>query len=207
VPRPGPLSPERAHRSLVHRLAPRIDRARQYLTRFGLRPYRVFLHWVKWTGLERGEGEEEEIPGGLIEILPTPKVKSLDAVAARFFSGGVLPVGSIQVSRISALFTQDQLTGLAVPTEEFTEHNDPPRLASSARLPRKPSVNSLPEPFDFFWEVVEDGRGDDPAARNKFRLAAWPMREAGAIDWAVILERISNDENRDGTLNSGIDED
>jgi hypothetical protein len=207
VPKPRPIGPERARHSLIHRIAPRVDRARQYLTRFGLRPYRVELVWVRWSGEERGDGEECEIPGGRIEILPTPKVKNLDAVAYRFFSGGVLPVGSILVSQISALYTQDQLTGLALPTEEFTKRNDPPTLASSTRLPRKPSANSLPEPYDFFWEVREDGRGDDPSARNKFRLAALPMREAGAVDWSVILERVSNDENRDGTLNSGFDSD
>lgn len=206
MPRPRPLSSDQARRTLVHRLAPRIDRARQYLTRFGLRPYRVTLVWTIWSGSERGEGTEQELPGGRLELLPTPKVKSLDTVSFRFFSGGVLPVGSVGVEKISALYTQDQLTGLAIPNAVFTRRNDPPRLSSAEQLPPKPSNNSLPDPYDFFWEVVEDGRGDDPPVRSKYRLAAWPMRQPGNAEWTVILERVSNDENRDGTLNSGFDE-
>ena len=169
----------------------------------GIRPYRCFLCWTIWSGRERGEGVEDLI--ARVELLPTPKVEGLDAVAHRFFSGGVLPVGSVQVNRISALFTQDQLTGLAVPREGVDPARLTPPRIESARALARPNVNTLPDPIDFFWEVVEDGRGDDPAARNKFRLAAWPWRKPGNVEWSVILERVSNDENRDGTLNSGFD--
>lgn len=208
MPRPRPLSPEQARRTLAHRLAPRIDRVRQLATRLGIRPYRVWLVWTKWSGVERGEGTEREI--GRIEILPTPKVRSLDNVAAQFFSGGVLPVGSIRLTEISALYTQDQLTGLAVPPDpDFVEDNVPPRRSTAIQVSEspKPSLRSLPEPFDFYWEVHEDGRGDDPPQHNKFRLAAWPHRDAGNVQWSVLLERISVDEGRDGMSVSGFDPD
>jgi hypothetical protein len=55
--------------------------------------------------------------------------------------------------------------------------------------------------------IQEDGRGDDPAPANRFRLAAWPHRHAGGVQWQVLLERTSADENRDGSLNSGIEQD
>jgi hypothetical protein len=208
VPKPRPLSPERARHTLAHRLAPRVDRLRQFATRFGIRPYRVFLTWTRWSGQERGQGSETVI--GRIEILPTPKVVSLDNVRAQFFSGGVLPVGSLRLSGISALYTQDQLTGLAVPPDaDFIEDNDPPRRRSAAIVSAspKPSLKSLPEPLDFYWEVHEDGRGDDPPQHNKFRLAAWPSREAGNVQWVCMLERISVDELRDGTPVAGFDPD
>ncbi len=207
MPKPRPLSPERAERTLAHRLAPRIDRLRQFATRFGIRPYRCFLTWTKWSGGERGLGTEQIV--ARIELLPTPKVQSLDNVRAMFFSGGVLPVGSLRLSGISALYTQDQLVGLAVPPDaDFVEDNVPPRRDTAeevSRLP-KPSVKSLPEPFDFYWEVHEDGRGDDPPQHNKFRLAAWPHRNAGNVEWTCMLERISVDERRDGSSTSGFDE-
>ena len=207
MPRPRPLTPEEARRTLAHRFAGRVDRLRQLNTRFGLRPYRCFLVWTRWSGSERGEGHETVIDGGRLELLPTPKVRSLDNVAAQFFSGGVLPVGSLRVSEISALYTRDQLVGLAVPNGAFTCANDPPNRDSAFALPPRPSVNSLPQPFDFYWEVAEDGRGDDPAARSKFRPAAWPNRNPGGVQWEMLLERVSSDANRDGSSTDGFDAD
>lgn len=203
MPRPRPLRPEEARRTIAHRFGRRADNLRQLATKFGIRPYRCFLVWTIWDGGERGRGNETIV--GKIELLPTPLVKNLDSVSYRFFSGGVLPVGSISVTRISTNFTQDQLTGLAVPRSIEEAHKLSRPKAETAKHLRRPSVETLPEPLDFFWEVVEDGRGDDPAERNKFRLAAWPERVPGNVEWRVLLERVSNDENRDGSLNSGFD--
>ena len=203
MPKPRPLSHERARASLAHRFSRRADHLRQIAVDKGLRPYRAFLVWTTWDGGERGRGTESLV--AQIEILPTPRVKSLDSVAYQFFSGGVLPVGSIRVDRISALFTQDQLVGLAMPEScEAARKLTPPEIESARKL-RRPSVETLPEPFDFFWEIAEDGRGDYPAEKNRFRIAAWPWRDPGGLQWQVVLERISNDENRDGSLNSGFD--
>lgn len=203
MPKPRPLTPEQARRSFANRFAPRADRLRQIAVKFGVRPYRVALVWTKWGGPERGRGREIEI--GRTEILPTPLVRGLDNVQRMFFSGGLLPVGSIRVTEISALFTQDQLTGLAVPRDACdAESLTPPRLDEAKRLQR-PSVQSLPEPLDFFWEVFEDGRGDNPSDKTRYRLSAWPMRNAEQVSWECLLERVSNDPNRDGSLNSGFD--
>jgi|HubBroStandDraft_4_1064222.scaffolds.fasta_scaffold128350_3 hypothetical protein len=201
--KPRALDPHQARESLAHRLAPRVDRLRQRVVRAGLRPYRVALVWTRWAGQERGEGQER--PLGRIEILPSPKVTSLDNVAYRLFSGGTLPVGSVRITEISALYTSDQLRGLAVPTPEFIARNDPPRPESAACLPPRLDDRGLPDPLDFYWEVWEDGRGDDPAERMKFRLMAVPMRMAGGVQWAALLERVSVDALRDGTSVSGYD--
>lgn len=205
MPFPRPLDPAEARRTLAHRLGRRVDRLRQFSTRFGLRAYRVSLVWTKWSGQERGQGHEREVPGGRIEILPTPLVKNLDAGNFALMSAGAIPVGSVRVSKISVNYTQDQLTGLAIPDEEFTERNDPPRAKSAAELPRRPSVTDLPQPFDFHWELREDGRGDDPAPRWRFRLMSWPMRRPGGVEWQVLLERVSDDDARDGTPTDGFD--
>jgi len=205
VPRPRPLDPSEARRTLAHRLGRRADRLRQFATRFGIRPYRCFLVWTKWTGAERGEGRQHDVPGGRIEILPTPRIKNLDQGNYVLFSGGVLPVGSVQVSEISVNYTADQLTGIAIPSHEFTEENNPPNRRSAREQPHKPSVTDLPQPFDFHWEIREDGRGDDPAPRWKFRLLSWPWRDPGGVQWRCVLERISNDDDRDGSHNDGFD--
>lgn len=204
MPLPRPLDPTQARRSFAQRFAPTADRLRQIVTNFGLRPYRVWLVWTRWSGTERGVGKEKEVVR--LEILPTPKIANLDtSIRYQMISAGYLPTGSIMVSNISALLTQDQLTGLAIPTREFVCRNDPPTIESARRLPPKPSEYRLPNPYDFYWLVCEDGRGDDPPAENKFRLSSWPWRDAGNIGWRVALERVSSDPARDGDTTSGFD--
>src|SRR5216684_4379078 len=110
------LTPAEARKTLVHKLAPTVDRLRQLSTNFGLASYRVFLTWTKWTGEERGEGNEGVFKR--IEILPTPRVTNLDSVSFSPYHGGLLPIGSIRVDQISSIaFTYDTLTGLIVPQE------------------------------------------------------------------------------------------
>ena len=176
----APLTAQQAISSVLNRIAPRIDRARQVAVRVGLHSRRVFLVWEKWTGFERGEGRELEVLR--LEILPTPKIIGLDAVALNPFSAGILPVGSIRVEKISATYTEDQLRGLTYPVLHADHINNP---------------------YDFFYEVVEDGRGDPQPIRQKYRLAAQPWRREGLIQWQIVLERISEDAKRDGTTRYG----
>ena len=173
----GPLTPAQAKLTLAHRFTKLADNLRQLNTRFGLRPYRVFLIWTKWTGKERGEGDEMEVQR--IEILPTPKVSSLDNVTFSLMHSGTVPVGSIRLEQVSGQMTQDTLQGRKL-------HGGPEW------------VNHIPEPYSFFYELVEDGRGDDPGVRPKFRLLNVPFRRAGKVDWTLMLERISEDRDRQG---------
>lgn len=180
----GPLTPEQAKRTIVHRFGPRADRIRQLATRVGLRPYRVFLVWSKYTGGEIGEGVEQYIK--TIEILPTPVVASLDGVTLNPFSAGVLPVGSVRLTRISSVFTDDILSGHIVP---------------------KIGEDEVPEPYDFFYEIAEDGRGNPDPQRQRYRLLSQPMRRAGKMDWVVGLERVSEDRDRHAFSQLGPDHD
>ncbi len=173
----GPLTPEQAKRTIAHRFTRLGDKIRQLNTKFGLRPYRVFLIWTKWSGEERGMGDEVELKR--LEILPTPKVSNLDNVTFSLMHSGTVPVGSVKVEEISGQMTQDTLQGRGLTgMPEWVDH--------------------IPEPYSFFYEVVEDGRGDDPANRPKFRLLNVPFRRAGKVDWTLMLERISEDRNRLG---------
>ncbi len=179
---PAPLTPEQARKTIVHRLGPRVDRIRQIATKIGVRPYRVFLVWSKFSGDEAGEGTETYVK--TIEILPTPVVMSLDGIALNPFSAGVLPIGSVRLTRVSPQLTFDQLTGRVVPKE----HED-----------------HIPEPYDFFYEIMEDGRGDHDPLRQRFRLLNNPTRRAGKVDWIIGLERMSEDRNREGHSQLGTD--
>lgn len=199
MPKVRPLTPLQARATIAHRLAPTIDRIRQIATNLGTRPHRVFLTWTRWTGEARGEGAEELV--GQLEVLPTPRVDSLDKLSFSLYAAGSLPVGSIQVSEISAAaFTEDLLSGRRIPAEARCCREEDAASASGAIVPTTAQLaggEEVPFPYDFFYEVVEDGRGDVPPARNRFRLLSKPFRRAGKVDWTIMLEREDPDRERD----------
>ncbi len=177
----GPLTPDQARRTLAHKIGIGIaPKVRQLATKYGIRPTRVFLVWAVWSGQERGEGTQREVKRA--ELLPTPKVSSLDSVTFSLLQAGTVPVGSVKLSQIGVNYTADFLQGKWVP-KEHEEH--------------------IPEPYDFYYELIEDGRGDDPPSRSKYRLLNNPFRQAGKVQWTLMLERIGQDNNRDGTAATG----
>lgn len=134
--------------------------------------------WTRWDGSEPGEGDE--IIVAECEILPTPLVENLDAVALDPRTAGVLPMGMLRISEVSVdRFTRDRLLGLDIPNTGHFDH--------------------IPPGMSFFYEVREDGRGDCPAWRAKYRMAtAEPWRRADQLMWTFPLERVSEDRDRNG---------
>jgi hypothetical protein len=188
MPRIGPLTPEQAKRTLANRLAPRADRLRQFNTKFGVRSKRVFLTWTRWDSDERGEGHE--VIFARVELLPTPRVNDLTAIQRRAFLQGALPDGSIRVDEISvASFTEDNLTGLTIPGDP----GQPGTPVNPNGVERKTKGN-----ISFFYEIQDDGRGDNPAARQRFNISGFPYRAESKLQFIVILVRESQDMNRLG---------
>jgi hypothetical protein len=262
---PHALTPTQAKSTLANRFGPIADRLRQLATNFGIRPYRVFLTWTKWTGVERGQGTEVMLRRA--EILPTPLVVSLDNQVNSPMHAGVLPVGTLRVSRISvASFSRDILLGKALPGDNVTVHTDgltpapdclpfpgsrtaskpldanmggglPPIgqndgmtepgypapanqlvLGNQANAPQvfdgdalpfgmNPREKHIPEPVDFYYEVVEDGRHDLPPKRMRFRPYGEPMLNAGNVEWTLMLERESEDRTRfdESAITTGLE--
>lgn len=196
MPRPAPLhGPISAANTLAHRLSPLADRLRHLHTRFGLRSYRVFLVWTRWNGEERGEGAEEVIAA--VELLPTPRITDLGALSRRPFSAGVFPEGSIRVDQISAsAYTEDILRGLRIPTGAHVGHYRPNSTPVQTGTPAS-ELTTDPK-VDFWWELQEDGRGDSPALRRRFRVFGGPARKEGSLYWAVGLELADEARRRDG---------
>lgn len=182
MPKPRPLRPDELARTLVGRFEQRpggqpglADRLRQLHTKFGARSRRVFLCWYRWTGEEKGEGSC--VLAKEFELLPTPKVADLTAVLRNPYSGGQLPNGTVRVDEVSAAIAEDTLCGRLVP-----------------------GLGPLVEPWEFFYEIVEDGRSGVPGLRNRYRLAAAPSRRETSVCWAILLERASQDRTRAGEL-------
>jgi hypothetical protein len=131
--------------------------------------------YERYTGSDYGEGDRVEL--ARIELLPTPRVRSLDNLQRNLMAAGMVAAGSVRVDLISATYTYDQLTGKMMP---------------------KPHADQEPVPYDFHYEVIEDGRGDEKPIRAKFRLLGLPGRQAGKVSWTLTLERVQGDNDRDG---------
>jgi hypothetical protein len=195
--RPAPLDPGRVGRTITERLAGRVDRLRQLNTRFGQRSRRVFLVWTRFNGEERGEGNEQVIRR--VEILPTPRVTDASQINYRPWSGGTMPEGSLRVDEISTVvFTGDCLKGLRFPNQPYSVGPQPPHNEPLVD-PNTDLLQPGPDPqTDFFYEVVEDGRGDQQPERERYRLLGRPWRNEEQIYFAVVIEAASSQMGRDG---------
>lgn len=194
--RPAPLPVGRASRTLADRLTGRVDRLRQLSTRFGLRARRVFLVHTAWNGDQRDEGTERIV--SRVELLPTPRVADASSVNQRPWSGGTLPEGSIRVDQISARqCTQDVLTGVALASPQGHHYGCACGCLSDPRIPAN---------VDFFYEIVEDGRGDTQPYRERFRLLGQPWRNEGGFQFGILLEASSQAMDRIGEPTSQDDD-
>ena len=170
MPKVRALPPEKVTRTVVVKLGRVADKVRQVATELGARPWRVFLVHTRASGEERGEGTTKELRR--VEILPTPRVRSLDNLTFNPYHAGVFPLGALTVDEVSTHFTEDQLRGLDFPREGELE---------------------VPEPWNFFYEVVQDGRQAQPVRPQKFRLLSEPFLDAENVQWTLRLERVTGD--------------
>lgn len=209
-----------AKNGLAARLASKADQYRMRYMTMGLRPYNVFLVWTKWTGKERGEGEEVQL--ARVMILPSPDVTDLTAVSYASNSAGILPVGSVRLSQVTTLLSFEALTGTELPKQPYYDACGVPRyqgagipVASMGLTPIEQALyearmlqhrsDRIPEPYEFFYELVLATEDNSPPM--KFRLFANPFRRPGKFDWNLTLERVSEDRSRTLESQMGIDED
>lgn len=161
--------------TLIDELSDIVDCARDIYTSLGLRTYQVSLVWTRWTGGERGRGQEyllQELP-----LLPTPKL-DLASVALELKELGMNEQGTITVTQLSARYDEDLLMGRAGPL---------------------PKGQDLPVDVNFFWEVYtpeQRGRG----VRRRFFPAGAPSKDAGAFQWTMRLTEQEGERQRNGAL-------
>lgn len=177
--KPRALPAGAAARTVLARITPAIDSARQVATEIGARPYQVFLVWGTWGGKERGEGTFAEL--ARLQLLPNPKVETVQFTNTPY-SAGQLPVGALRVSGISSTYTQPVLQGDRFPNgHEFDKQN---------------------RRNDFFYEITIDDRtpSEDPE-RARMRLLSGPTLMPTRVSWEMQLERSSDDRsNREARI-------
>jgi len=181
------------------------------MTEFGLRPYRVFLVWARWTtdvdadGVTSGAealldaatiGVGRPVLYREVELLPTPRVSALTGVSKSLEATGLTEGGGISVEQVSAAYCEDFLQGLL------------PEL----RDPAYP--DALKPGYSFWWEVQENrpagfaqpcvpaGKfpSDQRAPRRRFQPSAAQFLKRDAFQWTVSLVRADGERSRNGVL-------
>lgn len=157
-------SPAVLRASLAGQLRPVADSLRDLLTQFGLRPYKVSILRVRWTGLTRGEGQAQVVSE--LVLLPTPKVVSIENLEAVLSPIGVNETGTLELVQISTSYTEEQLRGLTARGE------------------------AIPANEEVLYEIeFQRLDGGGPLEKRRFTLASAPEYKPGAFQWAVRLER------------------
>lgn len=133
-----------------------VDDARQLLTDFGMRPYRVFSVVIAWSGGEIGRGTESVLRE--TEMLPTPRVQ-MATLRSDARDAGRLERGIVKLDQISPRYTEDDL---------------------SALFPR-----ALKRGEQAFIEVRMDRRDGADVRRRRFGYSDVPRRQPDRFDWAV----------------------
>lgn len=170
--------------SFVSRIGVTVDRVRQLYTRFGLRPYRVFLVHQRWSGGRRGRGDPVEISRR--ELLPTPRIRDMSATNEVLRHVGLQEEGGVTVDQVSAKYTEDDLMGRT------------PDLDDAAL------TRSGGEDVDFYWEVVETRDSIPNPVRRRYVPSAVPNLAASGFQWKVVLTKQEyNRQRRPGQTTQG----
>ena len=172
-------TPGEQRETLANKLVPIVDRIRHLPAIFGVRPYRVFLVHSTWTGGEIGVGNEVVRS---IEIVPPPRVKEVGSMNEVLDSTGTTETGDVEVDRISARYTEDDLLG------RTPDLRDPNALRTTI------------EGAEFFWEVIETRPSTPYPVIRRFAVRGVPELRRGAAEWVVRLVKQDYDRGRRGDV-------
>jgi hypothetical protein len=154
----------------VQKLTPVADKIRDLRTRLGGVPYRVFLVRTRWSGGHRGRGVEEVLTAQ--ELLPTPKVMSLDGQTWVLHSVGLDEMGDVRVADISPAYTEDMLMGTGAQGEP------------------------IPKDQQFFWEIVYPRPLPDAPVRRRYTPKSTPDYKPTRFGWSITLVKAGEERDR-----------
>lgn len=153
------------------------DDLRQLYTDVGLRPYRVFLVNVGWSGGQVGRGVPTVTRE--TELLPTPLLREwTQSVQGESTAAGTREVGRARLEQVSPRYTEDAIRELVRP--------------------------NLDDGEETFVEVRHDSR-DGETHRRRFVVRGVPYRKAGKFEWRVGLSKQDEDRDRQGGLDESTD--
>lgn len=222
-----PLADHEVSRTLTECLVECVDDARQLLTDFGQRPYRVFLVWIAWTADEDADGMLQEDELDLDSLEPDPDIVDpgtrFPVLLAEVGVGRPILVAEVELLPTPRKTGSEGLDQDAVGSTErgtLTVDQISMRLAEDDlkglvfpfRDQTRPEA--LKDGIEFFWEirehrppgfVVPGYEGcEDPTnrrpPRRRYHVQGVPERQAGAFQWTVALIRADGERGREGEV-------
>lgn len=140
--------------TIAGRMGGVVDRLRDLKTRAGQRPYQVLTVRTRWTGGERGSGDEQVLAETV--LLPTPDVGDLTRLSLTVDAWGAHEMGDLTVVELSPALTEEALTGGEIAADESFYWEV--RLSRDAGSPRRRrfTVKSAPsyDASKFQWTVT-----------------------------------------------------
>lgn len=158
-------------KTLAQRFVPLADQLRDLLTKFGLRPYKVKIVRVHWSGGERGEGTLTVVSEA--SILPTPRMQDLNSLTEIVHAVGLEEVGMVRVDEISGRFTEDDLMG-------------------------RDADGVIPSDDEVFYEIEFPRLDGRSSTKRRFYPRSPPQYFAGKLQWSINLEKAHEDRLRNG---------
>lgn len=143
------------------------------MTVLGARQYKVSLVWTRWSGGERGVGQEAVVQ--TFEILPTPLVADLNRLSLDLTAIGLNEVGSVRVSELSPRFNEDLLVGRDVVVR---------------------AGDAIPDDMNFYWEIYYPN-ASAPGPRRRFFPKSAPNKNPTKFEWTIDLVKSDEDRTRD----------
>lgn len=166
-------TPELLTNSIGQRLIPVVDRVRDKLTKFGMRPYRVRIVRTRSAGPRRGMGPETVVHE--MELLPTPKVVDLSSLTEMVTPIGVNEEGSVMLQKVSGRYTEETLLGVG------------------------PDGNEVAPNETVYYEVEYFRRDGRPSEKRRFVRSSAPNWLPGSVEWNIMLVSAVENRQRDGS--------
>jgi hypothetical protein len=157
--------------SLAQKLIPAVDRIRDLYTKFGMRPYRVWLVRTRFAGHKRGQGVEQVVLEQ--EILPTPLVVDMRALTEVVTPVGLNEQGVVQLQYVSGRYTEELLMGVGP---------DGSQVASNETA---------------YYEIEFFRRDGAPSERRRFVRDSVPQYNSSQFQWMVTLVSVLENRARD----------
>lgn len=169
------LMPAPLGAGLIGSMTCTVDHLRQIQSQLGANQYTVHLVWTRWTGGERGVGDEYITRDET--LVPTPEIEDLNTVRKQNTSIGMAEVGSLRIRGISPRYTEPELMGV------------------------RPGGVTLGADEEFFWEVVSPASAGGVLRRRFFPRSAPTLKETD-FEWVMDLMRAHGDRRSDGSLHA-----
>lgn len=165
------FTPPAAAGAAAARLSAMWDRARDSLSRAGLRPYGVSIVRARAAGMRaRGDGPTEIV--GQWPILPTPKIGDLTAISQVLDADQLREQGQVLLSEISLSYSEDMLLG------------------------RGEDGSPIPPGDAVFYEIRYFDAQGRSTTRMRFVAASRPSANTERGEWTILLVRAPWDRER-----------